>query len=103
MSKKATLKSLSEVRPAPSLSESVGRIVPDVSEPLSPFAEQVLDEAKQCFSSEDQALSFLVENIVNKLEEGSNDRSQMHDFLKLLLESDPLLREEILAGVTVRK
>ena len=103
MSKKATLKSLSEIRPVPSLSETVGRIAPDVTDPLSPFAEQVLDEAKQCFISEGQALSFLVENIVDKLGEGSDDRSQMHEFLQVLLESDPLLREEILAGISVRK
>jgi hypothetical protein len=103
MSKKATLKRLSEIRPMTSLSQSVGRIGPDVTERLSPFAEQVLDEAKQCFSSEDQALSFLVENIVDKLGEASEDRSQMQEFLKLLLESDPLLREEILAGISVIK
>ena len=103
MSKKAMLKRLSEIRPMTSLSQSVARIGPDVTEPLSPFAEQVLDEAKQCFSSEDEGLSFLVETIVDKLGEGSDDRSQMHEFHKLLLESDPLLREEILAGISVIK
>jgi hypothetical protein len=103
MSKKVALKSSSEARPVSSVSASSVRDASAVAETLSPFAERVLDEAKQCFSSEDQALSFLVENIVDKLGEGSDDRSQMHEFLQLLLESDPVLREEILAGVCVRK
>lgn len=66
-------------------------------------AADASDDQRQCFSTEDQALEFLVGNIVEKLGEGSQERAEMADFLNLLLDTDPHLREEILAGVTIRK
>lgn len=69
-------------------------------------ANMVVDAVEsqgQLFSSEGQALELLVGSIVDKLSDGSKDKAEMADFLNLLIDTDPRLREEILAGVTIRK
>ena len=69
----------------------------------STFADAVLTEASQAFSSEEQALDFLVSSITEKLGSAGGERSQMHEFLSLVLETDPSLKEEILQGISIRK
>lgn len=61
------------------------------------------EEGRQEFSSEDQAIDFLLGSVVDKLSENPEDRADMADFLGMLLETDPELKEEILANVTIRK
>ena len=68
-----------------------------------PLVEDLLEGSKQTFSSDEQALSFFIESIADKLGEAGDDRAQMSEFLNLLLESDPVLREEILSGVSAGK
>lgn len=69
----------------------------------STFVDAVLTEASQAFSSEQQALDFLVSSITDKLGSAEGERSQMHEFLNLILETDPSLKEEILQGIAIRK
>ncbi len=61
------------------------------------------EDARQEFSSEDQAIDFLLGNVVDKLSENPEDRAEMADFLGMLLDTDPELKEEILANVSIRK
>lgn len=58
---------------------------------------------QQLFSSEEQALEFLVESMVQKLGDSTQEKADMADFLNLLLDTDPMLKEEILSGVNIRK
>jgi hypothetical protein len=69
----------------------------------SQFSRGVLAEAGQIFSSEEQALSFLLNSVTEKLGDVGLESSQLHEFLSLVLESDPQLREQILSGVSIRK
>ena len=61
------------------------------------------EDARQEFSSEDQAIDFLLGNVVDKLSESPEDRAEMADFLGMLLDTDPALKEEILSNVSIRK
>jgi len=61
------------------------------------------EDVRQEFSSEDQAIDFLLGSVVDKLSENPEDRADMADFLGMLLETDPELKEEILANVAIRK
>jgi hypothetical protein len=67
--------------------------------------EELLDPslAKQSFSSEQQALQFFTESIASKVEGDPAQRADMQQFLQLLLETDPILREELLGGLNVKK
>jgi hypothetical protein len=59
--------------------------------------------AKQNFSSEQQAIQFFTESIASKIEEDPAQRADLQEFLQLLLETDPILREELLEGLNVKK
>lgn len=61
------------------------------------------DHARQEFSTEDQAIDFLLGSVVDKLSDNPEDRADMADFLGMLLDTDPQLKEEILANVAIRK
>ncbi|MEY4700213.1 MAG: hypothetical protein RL326_400 [Pseudomonadota bacterium] len=61
------------------------------------------EDVRQEFSSEDQAIDFLLGSVVDKLSENPEDRAEMADFLGMLLDTDPALKEEILANVSIRK
>lgn len=75
----------------------------------SELSQSVLSEARQSFSSEEQALSFLLNSVIEKLGDGEKLRgggaesTQLHEFLKLVLETDPDLREQVLSGIAIRK
>jgi hypothetical protein len=76
---------------------------PSAKSVTSSFADAVLSEASQALSSEEKALDFLVASITDKLSGTGQERSQMHEFLSLILETDPALKEEILQEITLRK
>jgi hypothetical protein len=57
----------------------------------------------QVFSSEEQAIETLLSNVVSRFSDDPSERADMADFLEMILETDPGLREEILAGATIRK
>jgi hypothetical protein len=59
--------------------------------------------AGQVFSSEEQALETLLSNVVGRFSDDPSERADMADFLEMILDTDPGLREEILAGTTIRK
>jgi len=103
MTKKAALKRSSLARPVRALSpiRHQGAALPTL--PVSPFAQTLLAEACEATGSNSDPLNTLVENIVENLSEGGEDRAQMKEFLTLLLDTDPSLGEEILAGISERK
>lgn len=102
MTKKATR--TKELRPAkPAIRTAItpeGRSVESLS---SSFADGVLREASQAFSSEEGALDFLVSSITSKLSGEGQEGAQMREFLGLILETDPALKEEILREIALRK
>jgi hypothetical protein len=63
-----------------------------------------VDSAGQCqvFNSENQAIEALLSQVVGRLEEDPAEQADMKAFLSELLETDPVLREEILSEVTIR-
>jgi hypothetical protein len=61
------------------------------------------ETARHEFSTEDQAIDFLLGSVVDKLSDNPEDRADMADFLGMLLDTDPELKEEILANVAIRK
>jgi len=84
-----------ENKPSRSLGATAIHFAPDVR----------IDNAnaqQQVFSSEEQALEFLLSGIVEKMGGASEERSEMADFLGMLLDTDPELKAEVLAGVSIR-
>lgn len=73
------------------------------TDPRSALAESVLRELADKPGSPDSRLSLLVESVVAHLGEGDPDRAQLHDFLSLILDTDPSLKEELLAGLAQTK
>lgn len=108
MAKKTALKMVTTQRTSPHRKPFTGAKGAEgasstTTESPSAWAQTVLEEATQVFSSEEQALSFLVDSVTSKLVDSGPEKAQMHEFLSLLLDTDPTLREEILAAVTIRK
>lgn len=104
MAKKTNLKRSPDARSAKVSAPKTTPSAPVATdEALSPLVHDLLAGPVQTFSSEDQALSFFIESIADKLGEAGDERAQMSEFLNLLLESDPVLREEILSGVSIGK
>jgi hypothetical protein len=107
MTKKATKTQEEQAQP-----QFKGRLTNTPSRTLQSSA-QVVDGArerglaedltKQRYSSEEQALEVLVDSIVSKLVDSPAEQAEMREFLDLILETDPPLREEILASTSIRK
>ncbi len=53
--------------------------------------------------SEAQALEALLSSVTDKLGDQGVEKAQMHEFLSLILDTDPALKEEILRGIRVSK
>jgi hypothetical protein len=54
------------------------------------------------FNSPSEALNALVESVVKRFDDDSEEQDEMREFLYALLESDPELAEEILAGIEIQ-
>jgi hypothetical protein len=54
-------------------------------------------------SSEQEALECLLSSITDKLGDQGVEKAQLHEFLSLILDTDPALKEEILRGIRVSK
>jgi len=57
----------------------------------------------QVFSSEEQALEVLVAQVVSRFEDDPEEQAEMREFLNTVLDTDPVLRSEILSGATIRR
>jgi hypothetical protein len=57
----------------------------------------------QVYSSEEQALGVLLESVMGHLADAPESQEEMREFLSMVLDTDPVLKEEILQGVTIRK
>lgn len=53
--------------------------------------------------SEEEVLSSLLSSITDKLGDQGVEKAQIHEFLGLILDTDPALKEEILRGIRVTK
>jgi hypothetical protein len=58
---------------------------------------------RQVFSSEEQALEMLVDQVVERYEDDPEEQDEMRRFLNTVLETDPVLRSEILSGAVIRR
>ena len=67
------------------------------------FAQNVIDEAQGVSVSGEDALGLLISNITDKLGDQGVEGAQMREFLSLILDTDPTLKEEILQGISLRK
>lgn len=64
----------------------------------------VLREAqKQVFQSEEDALAFFFTRLVESHPGDPAEGAQMREFLEVLLETDPQLREDLLSTVSIKK
>jgi hypothetical protein len=54
------------------------------------------------FNSPSEALNALVESVVKRFDDDSEEQDEMREFLYALLETDPELADEILAGVEIQ-
>lgn len=70
---------------------------------VSPFSNSVLSEAAASQSSGDEAVTAVLESMLSRLSEQGDERSQLREFLTLMLDTDPTLKEEILAEITPSK
>ncbi|MEY4669877.1 MAG: hypothetical protein RL518_2576 [Pseudomonadota bacterium] len=66
-------------------------------------ASQLPFLTSEAYGSDEQALHSLVSSITEKLGPQALERGQMHEFLSLILDTDPALKEEILKGIRERK
>ena len=109
MTKKATQEKVIErkttKRKSVTLFDDVrGEAPPVANEGSSAWAENVVDQASsQGFSSDNEAIDFLLKSVIENLGDQAPDKAQLQEFLSLLLDTDPGLREEILAGISHRK
>jgi hypothetical protein len=69
----------------------------------SPFSNSVLAEAAASQSAGDEAITAVLESMLGKLSEEGDERAQMREFLNLMLDTDPTLKEELLAEITPSK
>jgi hypothetical protein len=70
-----------------------------------PFVEEVIESAanQPLFADKDQALGFFIDRICDKLDDGSAERGEMQEFLRMLVETDPAFGDELLGSLPVRK
>jgi hypothetical protein len=102
MVKKATKRKVATSAPRRSVTLAMSPVASD-ARPESQFAQGVIDDARAAERSEEEALSFLISRITDKVGEQGMGGEQMREFLTLLLDTDPTLKEEILQGITHRK
>ena len=102
MTKKATK---SKVTPSGSVQSGPRRVSPP---PTVPGSSDQLSDISDLLSvegggSEGQVLESLLSRITDKLGDQGIAKAQMHEFLSLILDTDPVLKEEILRGIRVSK
>jgi len=105
MTKKAT-KERSENFPHRSARQVPGpaqEVAPPVSIEDLNLNATILAAQKQVFKSEQEALDFFYARLLQAAGGSAAEQAQMMEFLELLIETDPLLKEELLSGVTIRK
>ena len=60
-------------------------------------------EPVEACGSEEEALNVLLGRITDKLGHRGSEQAQMHEFLTLILDTDPSLKEELLREIVIRK
>jgi|GEM_PF-7081746 hypothetical protein len=102
MTNKATK---SKVTPSGPIQRAGRRVSPP---PTSPMCSDQISEISEVLSvtggaSEGQVLDSLLSRITDKLGDQGVEKAQMREFLSLILDTDPALKEEILRGIRVSK
>jgi hypothetical protein len=102
MTNKATK---SKVTPAGSKQNTGRRISTPITSADSAVESVALSDllSTHTGASEDQVLDTLLMRITDKLGDQGVEKGQMHEFLSLILDTDPALKEEILRGIRVSK
>jgi hypothetical protein len=77
----------------------------EAHENTDPLVTELVARATQTgsFDSEAEALDFFIDSVCGKLGDGTTEQGEMQEFLRLLVETDPVFGEELLKGVGVRK
>lgn len=60
-------------------------------------------EPLEAYGSEEEALNLLLGRITDKLGHRGSEQTQVHEFLTLILDTDPSLKEELLREIVIRK
>jgi len=102
MKKKATKLKVTEPSPRRSVKRPILPVPIERDSPTE-FAQSVIAEARVTRGSDEEVLSSLISSITEKLGGQGIEKSQMDEFLSLILDTDPTLKEEILQGLTTRK
>lgn len=109
MAKRAT-----KAKEEPRLTHATKRSATTAQQPLQPetgsppindlVLNAVLVEAQQrTFATEQEALAFFYERLLEMSAEDLHEKAQMREFLELLVETDPALKTDLLAAVKIRK
>jgi hypothetical protein len=69
--------------------------------PVSSREVQVVPS--QACGTDEEALNLLLGRITDKLGQRGSEQAQMHEFLTLILDTDPSLKEELLREIVIRK
>lgn len=63
----------------------------------------VVEAQQRTFATEDEALAFFYDKLLEKSGEDPQEQGQMREFLELLVETDPALKADLLSAVSIRK
>lgn len=55
------------------------------------------------FESPEEAVAWWIEKIAERIEGNSKGRAEMQEFLKMLVETDPVLQEQLLQEIKLNK
>jgi hypothetical protein len=102
MTKKATIRKASAT---PSRSKAGRQASSHTTPRLAPKGDAAMASVPfaPAGSSEQEALECLLSSITDKLGDQGVEKAQLHEFLSLILDTDPALKEEILRGIRVSK
>lgn len=88
------------IAPIPSGGVTNDGIESSMSEAVKALANHM--QTRQ-FNTEEEAINFLISSVTAKLAEDPTTQGQMKEFLELLVETDPELKQEIVHAIKTRE
>jgi hypothetical protein len=79
------------------------RHIPKEPNAVPVSSHKVEVEPVEACGSDEEALNVLLGRITDKLGHRGSEQAQMHEFLTLILDTDPSLKEELLREIVIRK
>ena len=98
-----TRKSTKQKACEPSIPRGAARRILKKTNAVPVLANKLDVEPFEACGSEEQALHVLLSRITGKLGHRGSEQAQMHEFLTLILDTDPSLKEELLREIVIRK